>query len=222
MSIIEASPTIGETEALVRRYKEPLTDQFREMARVVGQARVEVPRGLFGHESQPLRVGIPHGNIMSAIGYTRAALLRTHSRFEMVTGSDRILHTLEEEFRLMLQRLLQEGGNARIIVVGEPGKFRQLAQECPQALRVEQGASDKPVAHFFTSDEGVCRVEQPHPPLEDAMDAAGLPAVYYPNTSGRTQGERGVFNLYWERLTGEKQEQSRRRWWLFGGMKNQA
>ncbi|MEK7218293.1 MAG: hypothetical protein AAB728_02405 [Patescibacteria group bacterium] len=205
MSIGEAIPTIKEAEDLVRRYGDSMTGQFWNFDCVFRGVRIKDRENCHLFCEPPGKaVDLPHRNILSAIGFIRTALLRTHRQFEMVTGSDRILRTLEAAFRRMLKELTANGGRARVIVVGQTGEFQRLAEEFAETLQVVQGASNGPVTHFFTSDDDVCRVEEPHAPLSDTMDAACIPAVYYPSHEPKTHSERRVFDRYWSRLTGEK------------------
>jgi len=219
MTTTESRLSIADVEADIGRFGGQMTGQLEEFDRMMRNARHEVPFGAFGYQHEPVEIPIQHRNILSALGYTRAALLHTYYCFEMVTGSDRILRTLEGEFRAMLQRIVENHSRpARIIVVnGHVGKFQQLAEERPEALRVVPAVSRRPVAHFFTSDFATAREEAVHPPLTDDMDSSVLSAEYYPNCRARVKVLRMLFAAEWKQVTGESEpEPPRRRWWPFG------
>jgi len=216
MSTAESRLSIADVEAGVGQFGGQMTAQLEEFDRVMRRARREVSSG-YRHE--PVETPIRHRNLLSALAYTKTALHNTHRRFEMVTGSDRILHTLEGEFREMLRRIVENRSRpARVIVVnGHPGKFQQLAQERPEALRVTWGTRERPVAHFFTSDFATAREEAVHPPLTDDMDASVLSAEYYPNCRSKVMALQNCFSAYWKQVTGESEpEPPKRRWWSFG------
>ncbi|MDD4287557.1 MAG: hypothetical protein PHN33_04390 [Candidatus Peribacteraceae bacterium] len=210
---------IGDVEGNIEQFDGQMTDQYVAIDRFMRTARYEFPSGLFGYLREPVEIPISHRNILSALGYTCAALLSTSYCFEMVTGSDRILHTLEGEFRAMLQRIVENRSrSARVIVVnGHAGKFQQLAEEYPKALKVVPATSKRPVSHFFTSDFATARDEAVHPPLTDDMDSNVLSAEYFPNCCARVKVLRMLFAAEWKQVTGESEpEPPRRRWWSFG------
>lgn len=209
MATTENRLSIADVEASVGQFGGQMTSQLEEFDRVMRSAR---------HE--PVETPIRHWNVLSALAYTKAALHNTHHRFEMVTGSDRILHTLEGEFREMLRRIVENRSRpARVIVAnGQPGRFQQLAQERPEALRVTWGTRERPVAHFFTSDFATAREEAAHHPLTDDMDASVLFAEYYPNCRSKVVALQNCFSAYWKQVTGEGEPPPppKRRWWSFG------
>jgi hypothetical protein len=125
----------------------------------------------------------------------------------MVTGSDRILRTLEEEFQEMLRRLMHNRSRpARVIVLeGEATGFLQIERAHPDMLRVFHGSSVRPLNHFFVSDADTAREEAIHSPLQDDMPEGYLPAQYYPNNRAKAQTLHTKFEGYWKGATGESE-----------------
>ncbi len=207
MAIAER-PSIGYAEEVVSRHKPDVLNQYVALDRVLHAASQRVYGGYFsGDRLEEVRDPLVQSSMFSTLGLTRAAMLETFYRWDMVTGSDRILHTLEDEFRAMLQRILEHRSRpARVIVLnGDAGRFAALANELPGQLRVASGSSQKPLPHFFVSDNDRVREEAVHPPLSDAMPDGSLPAEYYANNPYRARMFRVTFAAYWKGLTGEEE-----------------
>lgn len=216
--------TMGEAEEYVRSFGiDSMGETYLQAAKILHSHRREV-HGLGYRGWEPVEEPILHSNHITALACSTAILRNAGMSFDVLTGSDRLVHTLRGEFRRALSRCGHNGGGARVVVIGgDSTGFRDLEKEFPRAIRVREAVPRTPdtvIKHFMINESNMCREEAPHAPLTDTSPIDAVRANLFANNRSITHCLRIKMDAIWEHLTGEKKpEPPRRRWWPFGGKK---
>jgi len=153
----------------------------------------------------------PNSTFSHALGLTGVMLRHTDISYRMLTSGagDGFISSLSDKFTLMLKRLQENGGFAKIIIVDGPTNnvcLEELEKNFQDVLSVKRGtvkrgtAGDNQIAHYIVCDNDMVRDEESHGDLTDETSESDVKAdVYFNNTSMATLFA-SRFDSLWDRL----------------------
>lgn len=183
---------IGKAKALFNECGGEMVREYESIAAFCRENRIDAP--------------LANGNFLHALTLTDLLFRHTEKSLLMLTGGagDGFIACLEKTFKAMLGRLRSNKGSARIIIVDgdqENKLLRSLQKDYPGVLQVARATSSgSPISHFIVGDGEMLRDEEPHPQLNDSIDANVIKADVYFHSPNIASIFTNRFDAMWRRV----------------------